>query len=141
MTAAQRDIEVFRRYLEAVSGGEIDLAVLDETLADDVVHHGLPEERRSGRAGMKAQQQSFGSTWADRNIEIEDVVAGGGTVAARLTLTAQHVGEFAGIDATGNQVRVELMAFARVEGGRITEWWEVADVLGLLEQLGVSPLR
>ena len=141
MTDSQRDIEVLRRYLKAVSGGNIDLEVLDETLADDVVHHGLPEERQSGRAGMKAQQQSFGSTWADRNIEIEDVVAADGMVAARLTLTAQHVGGFAGIDATGNQVRVELMAFARVEGGRITEWWEVADVLGLLEQLGVSPLQ
>ena len=65
---------------------------------------------------------------------------GSGRVAARLTFTARHVGEFGGIEATGNQVSVELMAFARVEDGRIAEWWEVADVLGLLEQLGVSPL-
>lgn len=141
MSESQRDIEVLRRYLEAVSGGDIDLDVLDETLADDVVHHGMPEGRQSGRVGMKAQQESFGSTWADRNIEIEDVVAAGGRVAARLTLSARHVGEFGGIEATGNQIRVDIMAFARVEDGRIAEWWEVADVLGLLEQLGVSPLQ
>ena len=141
MTASDQDVAVFRRYLEAVSGGHIDLDVLDETLAEDVVHHGLPEENRSGRSGMKAQQESFGSTWADRNIEIEDVVASGGLVAARLLLTARHVGEFGGIEASGTPVRVEIMAFARIEDGRISEWWEVADVLGLIEQLGVSPLK
>lgn len=141
MTESERNTEVLRRYLEAVSGGAIDLDVLDETLAEDVVHHGLPEGGQSGRAGMKAQQESFGSTWADRNIEIEDVVAAGDRVAARLMLTARHVGEFGGIEATGNGVRVDVMAFARIEDGRIAEWWEVADVLGLLEQLGVSPLE
>lgn len=133
--------EVFRRYLEAVAGDNVDLDVLDDTLADDVVHHGMPEEKRSGRVGMKAQQESFGSTWANRSIEIEDLVCMGDRVAARLILTAHHVGEFGGIEATGEQVVVDLMAFARVEDGRIAEWWEVADVLGLLEQLGVSPLQ
>ena len=141
MTSSARDIAVFRRYLEAVSGGDIDLEVLDETLAEDVVHHGLPEENRSGRSGMKAQQESFGSTWADRDIEIEEVVASDGLVAARLLLTARHVGEFGGIEASGIPVQVEIMAFARIEDGRISEWWEVADVLGLIEQLGVSPLK
>lgn len=141
MTASEQDIAVFRRYLEAVSGGNIDLDVLDETLAEDVVHHGLPEERRSGRSGMKAQQESFGATWADRNIEIQDVMAAGGLVAARLLLTARHVGEFGGIEASGTPVQVEIMAFARIEDGHIAEWWEVADVLGLIEQLGVSPLK
>ena len=141
MKAEAQGQEVFRRYLEAVSGDSIDLDVLDETLADDVVHHGMPEGNRSGRARMKAQQESFGATWANRHIEIEDLVANGDMVAARIVLTARHVGEFGGIEATGQQVRVELMAFARLEDGRIAEWWEVADVLGLLEQLGVSPLE
>lgn len=141
MSKSQQNTEVLRRYLDAVSGDGIDLDVLDETLAEDVVHHGMPEGRPPGRAGMKAQQESFGSTWADRNIEIQDVVADEDRVAARVTLTARHIGEFAVIEATGNQIRVDIMAFARVEDGRIAEWWEVADVLGLLEQLGVSPLQ
>ena len=141
MSESQQNTEVFRRYLEAVSGDGVDLDVLDETLAEGVVHHGMPEGRSPGRAGMKAQQESFGSTWSDRNIEIQDVVAAGDRVAARLTLTARHIGEFAGIEATGNQVRVDIMAFARIEDGRIAEWWEVADVLSLLEQVGVSPLQ
>ncbi len=141
MNESDRNAEVFRRYLAAVSGSDIDLDVLDETLAEGVIHHGLPEERQAGRDGMKAQQESFGATWADRNIEITDVVAAGDRVAARLKLTARHVGEFGRIEATGNDVSVDLMAFARFEDGRITDWWEVADVLGLLEQLGVSPLE
>ena len=140
MTSPEQAIAIFRRYLDAVSGGDIDLDVLDETLAEDVIHHGLPEESRSGRSGMKAQQESFGATWADRNIEIEDVVASEGLVAARLLLTARHVGEFGGIEASGTPIQVEIMAFARIEDDHITEWWEVADVLGLIEQLGVSPL-
>ena len=141
MNEPDRNAEVFRRYLMAVSGSDIDSAVLDEILAEDVAHHGLSEDQQAGRAGMKAQQESFGATWANRNIEITDVVAAEDRVAARLTLTARHVGEFAGIDATGIDVSVDLMAFARIEDGRITDWWEVADVLDLLEQLGVSPLE
>lgn len=140
MTDPERNAEVFHRYLVAVSGNGIDLDVLDELLAPDVVHHGLPEGQRSGRDVMKAQQTAFGSTWAERNIEIEDLVGERDRVAARLTLTARHVGEFAGIEATDTEVKVELMAFARIEDGRIAEWWEVAGVVDLLEQLGVSPL-
>jgi ketosteroid isomerase-like protein len=75
MTEAERNEDVFRRYLAAVSGKDIDLDVLDETLAEDVIHHGLPEGPPSGRAAMKAQQESMGATWADRNIAISDVVA------------------------------------------------------------------
>lgn len=141
MNEPDRNAEIFRRYLMAVSGSDIDSDVLDETLAEHVVHHGLSDDQQAGRAGMKAKQESFGATWADRNIEITDVVAAGDRVAARLTLTARHVGEFAGIEATGIDVSLDLMAFARIEDGRITDWWEVADVLDLLEQLGVSPLE
>lgn len=141
MNEPDRNAEVFRRFLMAVSGSDIDSDVLDETLAEHVVHHGFSEDQQAGRAGMKSHEESFGVTWADRNIEITDVVAAGDRVAARLTLTARHVGEFAGIEATGIDVSVDLMAFARIEDGRITDWWEVADVLDLLEQLGVSPLE
>lgn len=140
MSPPERNEDVFRRYIAAVSGTDLDHDVLDETLAEDVTHHGLPDEQQSGRARMKAQQASFGSTWADRHIEIEDLVAAGDRVAARLVLTARHVGAFAGIEPTGTDVSVDLMAFARIENGRIAEWWEVADVLSLLEQLGASPL-
>lgn len=139
MSEPQRNTEIFRRYLEAVSGGDIDIDVLDQTLAEDVVHHDMPEGRPPGREGMKAQQESFGSIWADRRIEIEDVVAAGDRVAARLKLTARHIGDFSGIEATGKQVSVDLMAVARFEAGRIAEWWEVADVHGLLMQLGGYP--
>ena len=141
MNESDRNAEVFRRYLAAVSGSDVDLDVLDEVLAEDVVHHGLPDEQQAGRVGMKAQQGSFGATWADRSIEIADVVSAEDRVAARLTLKARHIGEFAGIEATGNDVSVDLMAFARIEDGRITDWWEVADVLGLLQQLGASPIE
>ncbi len=101
MSDPQRNTEVFRGYLAAVSGGEVDVDVLDETLAEDVVHHELPGGRPPGREGMKEQQLSMGATFADRQIEIEDTVAEGDRVAARLTLSARHVGEFSGIEATG----------------------------------------
>jgi len=139
MSEPQQNAETLRRYLEAVSGGDIEFDVLDETLAEDVIHHDMPEGRPQGRDGMKAQQESMGSTFADRRIEIEDIVAADDRVAARLTMTARHIGEFSGIEATGKRVRVDIMAVARFEDGRIAEWWEVADVLGLLTQLGASP--
>ena len=61
------------------------------------------------------------------------------TVATRLTISGTHQGEFMGIPPTGKQATMTSIVISRIEGGKIAEDWESADVLGFFQQLGVIP--
>ena len=59
-------------------------------------------------------------------------------VVTRLTGRGTHRGEFLGIPATGRPVEVTSVGIDRIAGNRIAERWLVADVLGLMRQLGIA---
>jgi predicted ester cyclase len=66
------------------------------------------------------------------------VVSEGDLVAAHLTLTGTHLGEWGGRSATGN--RNDHMFLSGLAGGVVVELWEVPDTLALREQLeSLSP--
>jgi predicted ester cyclase len=46
-----------------------------------------------------------------------------------------------GIAPTGKQIAIKAISMWRVTDGRIVERWESADMLGLMQQLGVIPSR
>ena len=75
----------------------------------------------------------------DGRIDIEDLVEGGDRVASRWRFSGAHIGEFNGIPATNKTFSAEFMSIDRFEGDRIAERWEVGDLLGLLQQIGVIP--
>jgi predicted ester cyclase len=70
---------------------------------------------------------------------VQDIVAGGDTVATRWVVTGTLQQEFMGISATGQTIRVEGMNFYLLENGRVTDIWTQFDGLGLMQQLGAVP--
>ncbi len=66
---------------------------------------------------------------------IEDMIAEGNKVAARLRGRATHEGEFAGIAPTGRQVEFDAIAIYQFEDGMITDFWIQADMMSLMQQL------
>lgn len=72
---------------------------------------------------------------------IEDVIAEGDRVAVRWTNSGTHVGEFAGIPATGRTFTIAGIDIYRVEGDLLAEHWHVIDQLAMLGQLGLLPER
>ncbi|MDX1600271.1 MAG: ester cyclase [Anaerolineales bacterium] len=71
----------------------------------------------------------------DFRFEVDDLVAEGDRVAARVSYTGTHKGEVLGIDPTGRKVHVHEMMFFRMENERIAEVWEVPDRYSLRSQL------
>ncbi len=68
-----------------------------------------------------------------------DVVAEDDKAAAYWTMTAKHVGTWAGIEATGINVSIEGITFFRFGAdGKITDARVQNDVRGLRRQLGTS---
>jgi predicted ester cyclase len=71
---------------------------------------------------------------------VEDLIANGDKAVARVTVTGTHKGEFIGVPPTGTRVDVQLIDIMRFDGaGLVCEHWGVADMLSLLQQLGVVP--
>lgn len=70
---------------------------------------------------------------------IEDLVADGDLVAARLTHTgAAQRAMWKGLPPTGGHIEVDAMFFFRFGGGRLVEVWEVEGEYAMWEQLGKS---
>ena len=123
-----------RLYDEVINGRNLDL--IDELLADDFVEHeefpGVPPTRE----GVKQTFAMFYAAFPDIHFRVDDIVAEGDVVAARVTVTGTHEGEFLGIPATGRAVEVTAMDFVSFQNGEATAHWGVSDMVSLLQQLG-----
>jgi predicted ester cyclase len=60
-------------------------------------------------------------------------------VVVRWTNAGTHVGEFAGIPATGKTFTISGIDIYRVHDAQLCEHWHVIDQLSMLGQLGLLP--
>lgn len=138
-TEAQTAKDVVRRYT-AEGYNEGNPAVIEETVADDVVVHGLPmvDGPVRGRDAYLEWAGDLLKAIPDAHLEIEAVIAEGNTAAVHWTINGTQKGEWGDLPATGEEFRIRALAFVRVEDGKVAEKWYNADETGLMEQLGVT---
>ncbi len=127
-----------RGYEEIHNKG--NLAAVDELIATNFVDHdplnaGLPP----GPQGVKEGFAMLRAAFPDLHVTVEDMIAEGDKVVARLTMRGTHKGELMGIPATGKQIAVAVIDIIRFAGGKGVEHWNVIDNLGMMQQLGVVP--
>ena len=104
--------------------------------APGYIHHNLAR----GDMNQEQMMQYFVelmSAFPDFHKSIDDMVAEGDKVVLRYTIEGTHKGTFAGIPATGKHVSIKGNEIYKIEGRKILEWWDFADYLGLMTQLGV----
>lgn len=133
-----RDPEAFaRRWNEEIWCAQ-NLDAIDDFVSEDFVGYdpSLPEPVR-GPEGVRETVEMLLSGFPDTEVELEAVVAEGDLVAQRISASGTHRGEFMGIEPTGEEVDVTVMAFQRTENGKAVEEWQVVDMLGMVQQLGV----
>ena len=68
-----------------------------------------------------------------------DVVAEGDRVVIRKTFRGTQTGEFMGMPPTGKSISVGVIDIFRIAGGKIVEHWGLADMMGMMQQLGAMP--
>ncbi len=86
---------------------------------------------------MKQYFSSLHSAFPDVHMDVEDMIAEGDKVVARVSVSGTHQGEFMGIDPTGNRVTITGIDILRIVDGKVVEHWGNFDDLGMLQQLGV----
>ncbi len=130
--------EVVRRIFEDLFNRG-DLSQADELVAPDLVEHNAHPSGASGSGAITQIVAWCHRTLPDVHFTIEDMVAEGDYVAARVTLRGTHQGEMMSLAPTGKRISQAQMHLCRIVSGRMVEHWEVTDGLSLMQQLGVIP--
>ncbi len=128
---------LIRHYWQACNKHNFDM--LDELMTTDYVQHETTGNRNL--QDVKAFNSMVMAAFPDITATIEDIIAEGDRVAARMTTSGTHKGEFRGIPPTGKTAVITEMSIYRISKGKIAEGWSVSDMLGLMQQIGAMPKR
>ncbi|HXF82712.1 MAG TPA: ester cyclase [bacterium] len=132
--------ELVRQFYDLINTGQTARA--DALIAPDFTDHpgvpGLPP----GRDGLLQFVAMARAAFPDLHVAVEDLIAEGDRVAARVVVSGTQRGVFLGaIPPTGKHVTWTGIDLFRIASGRIAERWNERDLLGLMEQLGAVTRR
>jgi len=136
----QRNTAVVRRFIDRVVNNG-DIAVIDDTWADDMTWHGGSMGTYRGRNAYKAfAQASVDGAFADMHLEIHDIIARDDKVVVRFTNSGTNIGSFIGTPATGKHAEWLGIGIYTLRNDRIIDAWFAEDILGMLLQLDTITL-
>ena len=122
---------VLQRFIEQVwRKGRID--ELPTFWAADCVNHADPATDNHGLAALRRYHEGFASAFADfqdMSIEIQQQVSEGDRVVTQMLTRAIH-------RPSKRPVKLATIRIDRIADGKIAEHWSVADMAGLMQQLG-----
>lgn len=128
---------IVRRFFElGPSSGDMDAA--NALLAPNFALH-TPLPSVPGVKGIDDVVTACRAAFEHLNVTVEDVVAEGDKVAARFIARGIHKGEFMGLPPTEKPITMTGIEIFRIENGKIAELWGEANILGLMQQLGIFP--
>ncbi len=129
---------IVRRFFEE-GPSKGNLTDADELLSPDFVLH-VPLPVSPGIKGIHEVIITCRAAFEHLNVTVEDMIAEGDNVAARFTARGIHKGDFMGLPATGKPIMMTGIEIFRIENGKIVELWGgEANLLGLMQQLGIFP--
>lgn len=134
VTSADSAKAIVRRAVEEI-WNRANLAAADELIADDFIDHTPLPGQLPGRAGFKQVMRTIRVAFPDARETIEELVAEGDRVVARVVIDGTHTGPFMGVPPTGKRIHVPAVAILRVRGGQIVERWSYSDDVSLLLDL------
>jgi steroid delta-isomerase-like uncharacterized protein len=118
---------IARRVYKIISTGDFERA--EEIVDPDVADNECPLER--GRPKLidtfKETFSEAREAFPDIRVTVEDLVAEGDRVAARVTMRGTHQRDFQGLAPTGKRVQVRAIDMFRISNGKIVEHWGHAD--------------
>jgi steroid delta-isomerase-like uncharacterized protein len=115
--------------------------IYSELTTLDYVGHFPGNTQPMNREAREHFSRMFYKAFPDIQHTVDDLIAEGDKVAARLTARGSHKGDFQGIPPTGKPISFTGMRVFRIVGGKIAEEWANLDSLGLMQQLGAVPVK
>ena len=133
-TTPEENAALAQRFAEE---RHINPAVFTDLVAPDVVYHRSvsPDVITAAEAAQRAAE--FKAAFPDVHVTVEFVTATADTASVVWVAEGTHEGEFDGVAPTGQRATWEGISILRIECGRVTEFWNQTDALGLRQQLGI----
>lgn len=129
-----------RRWFEEVWNQKRS-ETIDELIAPDAIVHGLARDggaaQPKGAVAFRPFWEQFCGAFPDIRISVEDAVAEGDQVAARIQFTGTHRGAHLGSPPTENAISATGLILTRWKNGRIAESWNEFDALKVFLAAGV----
>ena len=123
-----------RRYLLEILNHR-DTEALDSVVDANYLDHVAFAGQRPGREGVRQRVATLlgalNPQWT-----VHDLVAERDLVVVRWTLAGTHRGIFLGVPATGRSIRIDGIDIYRVRNGKLSEHWNVVDMLEFYRQVG-----
>ncbi len=129
---------IVRCYKEGILNSR-DVEALDEIVAIDYLDHAAFPSQAPGLEGLKQRVKTLFRAF-DPQWTIHDIIAERDIAVLRWSHTGINVGEFLGIPPTGKPVTQKGIDIYRVEDGKMAEHWNVVDMFGLNQQIGLIPV-
>jgi steroid delta-isomerase-like uncharacterized protein len=127
-----------RSAYDLINAGDID--GFGALLTDDFVEHEQLPDLAPTKEGVLEFFRGLLASFPDLRMDVEDVIASGDKAVARVRTTGTHRGEFAGVPPTGRPVDILVIDIMRFDdAGLACEHWGLADMLSMMQQLGVVP--
>ena len=131
-------VATMRRCYDLINTGDID--GFAEFLADDFIEHEQTPGLAPTKEGVLDFFKMYRAAFPDLHFEPEDYITSGDKVVARVRVTGTNTGDFMGMPATGKRIDIQLIDIVRFgHDGLGHEHWGVADVMAMMQQLGVVP--
>jgi steroid delta-isomerase-like uncharacterized protein len=138
MTTGKENIATVRKFFE-VGPSKGDLVAANALLAPDFTLHVPLPVSGPGIEAINNVIITCRAAFSGLHVTIDDLMADGDKVTCRLTARGVHGGEFMGLPATGKNITMTGIEIFRLKDGKIAELWGEANLMGLMQQLGIMP--
>jgi steroid delta-isomerase-like uncharacterized protein len=130
--SVEKTREAVSRYIDS---GHTDLSMM----ADDVVFTNMTTgEEVKSREAVRAMLEHIYHVAFDATAKTKNLIVGDQQAVFEADFVGKHIGEFAGIPATGKEVQVPLVVVYDLEDDRIKRGRVYMEVPTMMRQLGVG---
>jgi predicted ester cyclase len=121
---ADANKELYRHFMDEI-WNKRDLSAIDRYVAPGLIEHNpnIPQ----GLEGRKQFAAAVQAAFPDYHAEVQDIVAVGDRLVARVVWTGTQDGPYQGRPPTHNKLRFSTADFFRIENGKFVEHWDVVD--------------
>jgi len=139
---AQTEVEeqnkaIVLRWFGEVSKSNFE-SLYEELFASDCKQYMPPNAEPVSFEDYKPIAKQIYNTFPKITHTVDDIIVEGNKVVAKILVNTVHAGEFYGIPATGKELEWTAIAIFKLSDGKIKARWEIADVLGIMQQLGMK---
>jgi len=138
--AAKENTDVVLRFIQAVN--DWDWNAVTEVVDPANYVENNPAWGAIGFDQMRQTYEMVRAALPDLTFtsDLDLIVAEGDKVVIRGTVSGTHTGgDFFGVPASGKHLEWTGTDVSRVKNGKIVERWLNADIMGLMQQLGLAP--